>query len=759
MRARWAMATGMLLAAAVPAAVAAMEAPASASPARTASTGAATTLARAASVTGGRQPGSSPVSLAITSMNPAWAEPGNTITVSGTVKNVSRTTFSHLFVQFDFAGTAVAGLSALDQDVAGSSAPLAFNQVPGHMSQPSTVLRPGQVSSWSISFPANELRMTAFGVYPLTAQLFNSSDEMLAYSNTFLPYVPASRGPEAKSVPAKQRIAWLWPMMDVPLASLPGQPDCSGSQVSALGASMASGGRLDELLDAGGQFTATDELTWAVDPALLEDASALSACPGAHAHAAATWLNRLKKTTAGQQLFVTPYADVSLALIRQGRTKDVSGPTGAVSLGRQLASQLLDRNVGATPAGLRTGSAATAWPPDYVSVPILQNLLEADGINTVVLPSGSVSGVPGTAFTTQAGALGQLKVLLSNSSLTQLLSTASGKPQLDFSTGQAFLAETALMAAQGSADPIVVAPPQHPLSWQPSASLATTLLTYTHTAPWLTPTSVADLAASATKSDPNLTMASGADSGSFSRTVLRELNAVGSDVTAVSNIAAKPGPTTQASLALADLESANWPAHGQAARLAGLSALASLLVAEQGQIRIVAGSRVTLGGLKGNFPVVIDNQLDFEVEVRLNPSISQPPGGGVTVSQKPRGMVVVPADHQITTTLHVQATQVGSTTITLQLLNRTGTVLATDRVVVQATQFGTFAMIILAAALGLFVLASAARAVRRGRPATPDNDDGAGQPGEIGGSQEPPEPDTVVPEPSELGAARTSGPL
>jgi hypothetical protein len=718
------MAAGMLLAAAVPGALALSQAPASANP------------------------GFSAVTLSITGMNPAWAKPGDTITVSGTVKNNSRTTFSHLSVQLDFAGTAVAGLSALEQDVAGSAAPLAFNQVSGRISQPSSVLRPGQLSSWSVSFPANELKMTAFGVYPLSAQLDNPLGQLMAYSNTFLPYVPASRGQFGKSVPAKQRIAWLWPIMDVPLISLPGQSDCSGSQVSALGASMASGGRLNTLLTLGGTYTKADKLTWAIDPALLENASALSACgPAAHPHAAATWLSQLRKTTTGQQLFVTPYADVSLSLIKQSREQDVSGTMGAFVLGRQAATQL----------GLPTGSATTAWPPDYVSVPILVNLAETDGISTVVLPSGSVSGATGTAFTTLASTQYQLKVLLSSSSLTQLLAAASGKPQLDFGTSQAFLAETALMAAQGSADPIIVAPPQHPTSWQPSASLATTLLTYTHTAPWLTPSSLADLAASAPKADQNLTMTAGGDSASFSRAVLRELNTVGADVSALSNLAAKTGPAIQASRALAALESANWPAHDQSARLAGLSDLASLLASQQGQVLIVADSRVTLGGLKGNMPVVIDNTLPYAVEVKLDPTFVQPPGGGVIVTQKPKDFVLVPAHQQVTTTLHVQATQVGSTTITLQLLNKAGDPLpATERVTVQATQFGTFAMIILAAALGLFVMASAARAVRRGRPAPPDDD--AGKSEEIGGSQQVPGADTVVPEPSELGAARTSGP-
>lgn len=719
------MATGVLLAAAVPGVVAATQAPASASPA-------------------------SPVILSISRVTPAWAKPGETITVTGTVKNDSKTTFSHLSVQLDFAGTAVPGLSALEQDVSSASGPLAFNQVPGHMSQPSTLLRPGQVSSWSISFPDNELRMTAFGVYPLSAQLDSSLGTTVTYANTYLPYVPASRGAYAKSVPAKQRIAWLWPMMDVPLTSLPGPTDCSGSQVSTLGSSMASGGRLDELLAVGDDYAAADQLTWAIDPALLEDASTLSACgAGADAHAAGTWLRQLKKTTEGQQQFVTPYGNVSLALIRQHRTQDVSGPTGAFTLGRQIANSLLARDV----------VQSTAWPPDDVSVPILENLIEQDGISTVVLPTGTVSGAPGTAFTTYAGTQDPVRVLLSSSALTQLLASSSGKPQQDFSTGQAFLAETALMAQQGSADPIVVAPPQHPTSWQPSVSLANTLLTYTHSAPWLTPTSLGDLASSARKSDPNLTMTAGGDSGSFSRPVLHELNLVGADVNAISDIAAGTLPATDASMELAALESADWPSHGQLARLAGLQSLASMLVSQQGDIKIVVDPRVTLGGLKGNMPVVIDNTLPYPVEIRLRASFVQPPGGGVTVQQKPNGYVRVPAGHQVTTTLHVQATQVGTTTITLQLVNKAGQPLPfTEQVQVQATQFGTFAVIILAAALFIFVMASATRAVRRNRAAPSDNSGSAGNPEEIGGSQQPPGADTVVPEPSELGAAGTPGP-
>jgi hypothetical protein len=93
----------------------------------------------------------------------------------------------------------------------------------------------------------------------------------------------------------------------------------------------------------------------------------------------------------------------------------------------------------------------------------------------------------------------------------------------------------------------------------------------------------------------------------------------------------------------------------------------------------------------------------------------------------------------------------------MQLASQFGAPLSTQqRMTIQATQVGILGMIIFAAALGVFLIASAARAVRRGRPGT-----GAGQPpgdrvaGDHRGerSADRAEPDTVMAEHSELGAA------
>jgi hypothetical protein len=763
-RARAALAAGMLLAAVTPGALAAGAAQAQVASAQTRATQTRATQTQATQTQAGQtqttEAAATQVSLAVTGMTPKWAQPGSTVTVSGTVTNNTGTAIGHLSVRVDFAGVSIDGLGQLGQDITTSS-PLAYNPLPGLGSLGS--LAPHKTSSWSVSFPAKKAGMTTFGVYPLTAHVDNSLGTALAYANTFLPYVPARHGRYAKSTPARQRIAWLWPMMDVPLIALPGRADCSGPQVRALATSLSKQGRLYDLLAVGAQYTAADQLTWAVDPALLADASTLARCGTDGSRAAAAWLSQLRKTTAGQQLFATPYANVSLALLHQTRSKDVNT---AFDLAWAETKSALGRDV-ASGAGQRLGGG-TAWPANDVSVATLYALIEQIGTKTVVLPSDTVAAAQGTSFTTQADTQFQLNVLLASSALTQLLASSTERHASGFAVTQGFLAETAVMARQGKSWPIVVAPPQHAASWQPSAPLAAALLKYTSAAPWLTPASLSSLASGPRKSVQTPTLF-GTASGAFSPRVLAELRAVANNVTAIGDLAGGQDspPATEAKKALAALESANWPAHSQRARLGHLQALARDLHNDQTQVQIVTGSRVTLGGLKGNVPVVISNRLNYTVYVRIDDTYSQPPGGGLTISQ-PGGKVTVPAHRQVTTTLHVQATQVGSTTITLRLLNTAGHPLPTParQVTVQATQFGTFAMIILAAVLGLFVIASAVKAIRRERPEAPENPgppddpDDPGHPGagENEGSQQPPEPDNVVPERSELGATGSSVP-
>jgi hypothetical protein len=126
-------------------------------------------------------------------------------------------------------------------------------------------------------------------------------------------------------------------------------------------------------------------------------------------------------------------------------------------------------------------------------------------------------------------------------------------------------------------------------------------------------------------------------------------------------------------------------------------------------------------------------------------------------------VVTVPAGTAQTIRLRVTAAQTGSTTIILTLVNKVGQPLASQpvRTTVQTTQVGLLGVIIFAAALGVFLIASAARAVRRGRPGTSQDepgDSGLRESDRSGQSIQDAAPDTVVAEPGQLGTARTPRP-
>jgi hypothetical protein len=155
-------------------------------------------------------------------------------------------------------------------------------------------------------------------------------------------------------------------------------------------------------------------------------------------------------------------------------------------------------------------------------------------------------------------------------------------------------------------------------------------------------------------------------------------------------------------------------------------------------VSIIGQGRDTLGGKKGGVPVSVDNRLGYPVRVRIQLHVSQTAGGGFSVVPSSgvhqvdadtviTGVIQVPAGNLITKKIQVSADTVGTTTISMRLLTPSGRVLPghVATMQVQATHFGTFALVILAAALGVFMITSAARAIRRGRNPSADS---AGRP-------------------------------
>jgi hypothetical protein len=780
---RLALAIGLAAGAATPAALPALTAAASTAVTNTAVTNTAVTntaltdAAQATSAAGA----ASAVTVAITALGPAYARPGGKITVTGIVRNSSGAELRDVVIQLRSSGQALNDRDDLQAYVAGNGPP-DFPE-PGAAARVGPVAA-GATASWTAVLPVSEVHMSVFGVYPLAAQA-SAAGTLLGTSRTLLPFWPTGR----RAVRPKEDIAWLWPLID--------NPDLGpcGLLSNRLAGSLDSGGRLAGLLSAGASADGqAAKLTWVIDPALLQSAQEIArpgsyvsgasvtgtdaTCQNGTTHAAsqqaAAWLTGLRGAVASQPTIITPYADVDIAaLVGDSLVGDVHS---AFTDGRTIATQVLRRSFNPPATGQQNGAqdltTAMAWPNDgQADYAMLETLAAVDGISSVVLSSDAMPPLAGVQYTPSAvsstpdGEGGNMLVLLADSTLTQILGSVTAQadpPGAAFAAQQLFLAQTAMIAAEAPhlSRAIVVAPPRR---WDPPASLASGLLADTASAPWLTPVTAGGLAADQAASGQVSRQApDSAGTQLASPALLRGVAAAEPGAALVQRIRVPATPVL--SQAISGIESSAWsgsPA-GQRQAETMLRRVNEYVAAQEHQLSIIEPGRDTLGGPTGPIPISIDNHLGYAVRVKIALTVSRGSGGGFKVLSK-LDYVTIPANTVYTSKVKVQASANGSTTIGLRLLAPGGQALPGPQanMTVQSTHIGTLALVVIAGALGVFVIASASRAIRgrgRGPAAPPDGPDSGPSGGHAAGQdghEEPQLPDTVVAGRDAPGAAGT----
>ena len=586
-------------------------------------------------------------------------------------------------------------------------------------------LKPGATANWRASFSVDAEGISEFGVYPVAVQLADTiTGDALASAQTLLPFWPGQR---AAGLARPVNVSWLWPLIDQPHHTA-----CTAITNGALTASLSPGGRLSALLTAGMSHAGAD-LTWVMDPALLSDAATMSKyyyvnpasdCVGTGqqpSKAAASWLATLKTATSGQPAVLTPYANADMtALVHQGLTAELAS---AYTQGETVARSVLGGTFG----------AKMAWPAGgNADLSTLTNLSTADGIGTVVLsssempPANAASFEPDDAVTsikTEAGTT--MNVLLADSTLTGVLAdgdTSSGAlpASTDFAVEQRFLAETAMIAAEApdSERSLVVAPPQN---WSPSQGLASDLLGETVGAPWLKPATAASLA---TAPDSERTVArkpppdSQPSHGELSRGYLQQVASLSLGLAKFKSVLDQPSTGYVQSLnqALAATASSAWRGTGNAAGQALTNGLSGYLTYAEGKINIIGSKEVPMGGASGSIPVAIQNQGYHAVKVRLTTSVDNTdhPLSQLTIGRF-KDIVVVEPNQAVTVTLPVSSAPQGPTQITLSLATESGQPLSskTFDLTVESTRDGRAILFLIGAAIGVFVLSSLYRGVRR----------------------------------------------
>ncbi|HJY62218.1 MAG TPA: DUF6049 family protein, partial [Streptosporangiaceae bacterium] len=663
------------------------------------------------------------VSIVIDSMTPQTAKPGSTVTVSGTVTNGTSQMKAGLSVQLLTSSIRFQTRDAMDGYVSqGTGANL---EAVGDSFSLEASLRPGATVQWHASFQVNTVGMDQFGVYPVSAQLSDGQGGVLGVDQTLLPFWP---GQQAAGLRRPLDIAWIWPLIDQPRHQV-----CTALTNNDLTTSLAPGGRLSALLGAG-QANPGAHVSWVVDPALLSDVNTMtkpyqvasgrgcSAGPYKPASKAAkTWLDTLRGITAGQPPVITPYANVDVsALVHSGLAPDI---TSAYSMGYAVAGSVLHGSLGpkiAVPAG---GTA---------DLSVLTNLATAQHIGTAVLNSNEMPPVnpanfePDDAITSIRTPSGvSMTILLADHVLTGVLAagdTSSGvlPPSTQFAVNQRFLAETAMIAAEApdSDRSIVVAPPEN---WSPSATLASDLLSETTSTPWLSPTALGSLAGArdsertlARKPPPANEDSPGELTGSYLSTVAQ----TGIELGAYQDLLDQPSGAYVQGLqqALTATESSAWRGRAASQGLALARKLSRFMSGEESQIRIIAAQQVPMGGSSGLVPVSIQNHSQHAIKVRLKTDVVNVPDRTSQLSIGHfQSLWTVQPEQAPTVRLPVNSAPIGSTVIQLSLTTVHGKALSVPvtSLTVQSTRYGRAILFLIGAAIGVLVLTSVFRGVRR----------------------------------------------
>ncbi len=717
--------------------------------------------------------------IIIDSVSPdGFASPGATVTVSGQFSSGADPLLQGLDVQLWSSSSPFATRSQLGDFANGSyqaDRQVATATLP-------TDISPGQTVRWSVSFNVNQAGMHSRGVsvYPLAAAVVDPSGTQIAIERTFLPFWP---GKKAAGQPV--RIAWVWPVIDQPHRGI-----CAAMLDNSLAASLGNG-RLADLLDAGGEYASKAKLTWAVDPALLDDAQATThtyrvldgaSCSQVRSEpasgAARSWLATLHAATMGQPVFATPYADPDVAaLSHQGLDADLAT---SFTDGAAVAATFVDRP-----------DRTIAWPPDGIAdAGVVDNLVAQDrpahggtvrgGIQTLVLDSDmmpptnrSLYYTPDAVAEVHTGVGVTVRVLLADHELTAVLAAGSstgGSPAASptaasptagdsTATSQRFLAETAMIAAQAPnlRRSVVVAPPRR---WNPGAALASQLLSDTVSAPWLRPAYLGSLkpvtTPPGTPAPDRALLPQNLAGSELTPQYLRGVRHLGDQTRLLDSFVTNPGSAYQ--LAIARLESSAWRGGAETRGRDLLSQADVYVEGQERMVSIIQSSEVTLGGSRGTIPVSIDNKLRVTVQVRLQAIVpatrAVPASARLSVGSAPQQPITIGPRQKETVRLQVHAHSAGETEIRLRLLTPHGTPIpGSDQTLkVRATAFGTLALAIVAVALGVLVITFVARVLRRGlregRPGSvvaegngTDDDRSAEAPDELADARGTPQPD------------------
>ena len=679
------------------------------------------------------------VTLGVTDLRPLAPRPGDDLMVLATLADDGATPLTDVEVHLGVGGRldTRADLRRVDaQPPYYAPVTAATTRVPD--------LQPGAEHVLDVRVPVDDLPLYADGIYPLQIEVQGRRAggvvEQLTAVQTYLPWFGTSKVDPL-------RVAWLWPLVDVPRQG----PD-EVMLDDGLASSLSADGRLGRSLrasrtaEAGGCPAAVTTrrgaraptclpvpVTYAVDPDLLLTAEAMTRpyrvlrggkqVAGTGQQQAADWLSSLRAATASTDVVSLPFADPDVVALTRGTARLASDVAAARSYGITVTRDVLGKDPLQSVAFPPPGQLSDAGFDALTTSSTRSVVLEDDALVAPVLGSAT----PGTRVSLPPGTTsGPLTGLVVDRGLSDLLVPDRVSWQGARLAQQRWLVETAMIAAElpNRGRTLLVAPPRRA---DLDPALLGDLLTDTGSVPWMCPVQLADVVATRERCPGAAvpTYATPPDSALVQPGPgLPELDA--RDVADLADVRASAGQlagsvlqggteqaqTTRARLQRAWLraESSAWRSErGRGARLTRL--LRADVDALRADVRVVT-TPVTLTSSNGQVSVAVVNELDQPVTVAVR--LEAP--AEARLSEAQTEPLEVAAKSIVSVEVQAHTLTSGRFVVRAQLLDRDGRPFgAPEDLLVHSTRYGTAALAVTGLGAAVLLVAAGVRVVRRAR--------------------------------------------
>lgn len=675
-----------------------------------------------------------PVSLILQSVTPKTVRPKSPISITGYVRGQSAQPLTGASVRLRWRTRPVNGRTELTQYARNSAASSLLSA--GTYRPLAGPVTAGHQVPWRLDTTAPQLGMKDFGVYPIAVEVLNAAGQSVTTQTTFLTFMPSAKA--AQPMPTK--VAWVWPMIDRPRRTT----DTTFID-DRLETELSPAGRLGVLSRVGEQGVKNNRtpITWAFDPALLDDAREMTngytvknakepkGSKRPKSKVAEAWLNQLR--LPNDPYFTTPYADPdAVALIRQRLTRHLNVAYGNMAVAKDI--------MGRAPA------SAIGWPADGVAGQQTLDRMAANGMKTFLMSSEALlspepQGYTGSATTTLQTSRDSRPTVVYDATISDVISGDTQSPGADVLAEQRFLAETAMITAEmpNRQRTIVIVPQRR---WNPKPKFAEHLLDWTAHAPWLKDIPLSEVE----KAPPTRRTFTGYPVGyeryELGETYLDHVEEIAARANRFAGIIETPDggrPVNPYERSILRMESTYWRGRDRRARSFRLMVGAAIDSTIK-QVHVVLNKRIGLVGNSGFIPVTVANDLKtgtVNVVLRVR---SQNPGrlgiGGGTESGAGREWPLrIRPGLKETVNIPVEANANGYTILALELLApQQKRKFGEDRsITVHTTGYGRMALLITGSSLAVLFIGVGMRVLRARRRNGAEESDGAEAGGNAGG--------------------------